>query len=179
VPTDDPDTKLPMVVINELNFNNILIDYNSVPDKIMAAVSLGEFGLDLPKADLAKNEVDIKLLTLKNSDIALQLPKDGPEITDSTAITGQKPNFSWPDFFITADKISLENNSVQYRLGNTPSNIGHFDPDNIALSNLNLNAAEVHYQAKNAELKLARFSFLERSGFTLEQLAMDVVLNDT
>ncbi len=179
VPTDDPDTKLPMVVINELNFNNILIDYNSVPDKIMAAVSLGEFGLDLPKADLAKNEVDIKWLSLKNSDIALQLPKDGPEIRDSTAITGQKPNFSWPDFFITADKISLENNSVQYRLGNTPSNIGHFDPDNIDLSNLNLNAAEVHYQAENAELKLARFSFLERSGFTLEQLAMNVVLNDT
>ncbi|WP_181938095.1 MULTISPECIES: translocation/assembly module TamB [unclassified Arenibacter] len=179
VQTDDPATKLPFVVVNELNFSNIQIDYTSVPDKVVAAVRLGEFGLDLPKADLAKNEVDIKWLTLKNSDIALQLPKDDLEVRDSTATTTQKPDFSWPDFFLVADKISLENNSVQYRLGNTPSVIGQFDPNNIALSHLSLDATEVHYQAEDAHLKLARFSFLERSGFTLEQLAMDVILNNT
>lgn len=179
VPETKTDTKLPFIVVNELNFNNIDIDYTSVPDKVVAAVSLGEFGLDLRKADLAKNEVDINWLTLKNSDIALQLAKDEVEITDSTAITGQKPNFSWPDFLVVADKISLENNSVQYRLGNTPSNIGHFDPDNIALSHLSFNATEVHYQAEDAHLNLGLFSFMERSGFTLEQLAMDVSLNNT
>ena len=179
VSPDDQETTLPFLVINELSFNNIHIDYNSIPDNVVAAVRLGEFKLDLPKADLAKNEVDIKLLSLKNSDISLQLQKDDLEVTDSTETTSKKSAFSWPDFVISADKISLENNSVQYRLNNAPMEAGQFNPNNIAISKLTINAKELNYQPENINLKLDRFSCVEESGFALNQLAMHASLNDT
>ncbi|RAJ15865.1 uncharacterized protein DUF490 [Arenibacter echinorum] len=179
VSSDDQETTLPFLVINELSFNNVQLDYNSIPDNVMAAVRLGEFKLDLPKADLAKNEVDIKLLSLKNSDFSLQLQKDDLEVTDSTVTTTKKSDFSWPDFVITADKISLENNSVQYRLNNAPMEAGQFNPNNIAISKLTINAKELNYQPENINLKLDRFSFVEKSGFALNQLATHASLNDT
>ncbi|MBU2904023.1 translocation/assembly module TamB domain-containing protein [Arenibacter algicola] len=178
-PQDNPETKLPFLVVNELNFNNILLDYNSIPDNVIAAVRLGEFRLDLPKADLTKNEVEIELLSLKNSDFSLQLQKDNLEVTDSSAIAIKKSDFSWPDFALVANKISLENNSVQYRLNNATSEAGHFNPNNVALSNLTLNATDLNYQPKNASLNIDRFLFMEKSGFVLNQLAMHASLNDT
>jgi len=177
-PQDDQETTLPFLAINELSFNNIQLDYSSVPDNITAVVRLGEFKLDLPKADLAKNEVDINLLSLKNSDFSLQLQRDDLEVTDSSAIASKKSDFSWPDFVLTADKISLENNSLHYLLNNTPSEIGQFNPNNIGLSKLTVNASDVNYKPKNASLSLDQFSFLEKSGFALNQLAMHAHLND-
>ena len=178
-PQDNPDTKHPYLVVNELNLNNILIDYNSLAENVVAKVRLGEFKLDLPKAELATNEVEIALFSLKNSDISLQLQKDNPVVTDSTEISTKMSAFSWPNFALAANKISLENNSLLYQINNTPSSIGQFNPNHIALSNLTLNATDVKYQPQNASLNLDRFSFLEKSGFTLNNLAMYANLNDT
>ncbi|PXX27393.1 uncharacterized protein DUF490 [Arenibacter sp. ARW7G5Y1] len=179
VTKDNPDSKLPFLLINDLNFNNILIDYQSIPDNVVAAIKLGEFKLDLPKAHLAKNEMDIKFLSLKNSDISLQLLRDHTGVTHASTPTPQKPNFPWPDFSLVADKIALENNSIQYQLNNGSSEAEHFNPNNLGLSKLTLNASDLYYQPKNVNLNLVQFSFVEKSGFTLNHMSMAARLNGT
>jgi translocation and assembly module TamB len=58
-------------VVNNLKINNVYIDNNSIPVGIVADVLLGELKLELPKADLTKNEVEMELFSLKDADIFL------------------------------------------------------------------------------------------------------------
>lgn len=179
VAQDKPDNKLPFLLINDLNFNNILIDYHSIPDSVTATLKLGELQLDLPKAELAKKEMDIKFLSLKNSDLSLQFLKEDTEVAQATTSTLQKSPFSWPDFFLVADNITLENNSFQYCSNNSKTVAGQFNPNRLGLSKLRLNAKDLRYEPQNVHLNLAQFSFVEKSGFTLKHMSMDARVNKT
>lgn len=179
VSKDNTEPILPFFKINNLGINNVRIDYNSIPDGIVADILLGEFNLELPKADLMNNEVDVEMLSLKNSDIYLQLQKEVLTTKDSSETTSQLTDFLWPKFLIRANEINLANNSIQYQVKGSLSQGGQFDPNHILLSKFTLKARDLNYQPKKANIRLDQFSFKEKSGFLLEQLAMDASLDDT
>ncbi|WP_162254201.1 translocation/assembly module TamB domain-containing protein [Sediminicola sp. YIK13] len=179
VSKDDTEITLPFVVVKQLQVNNVHISYNSIPYGLLADVLLGEFKLELPKADLATNEVDIDLLSLKDSDIFVQLQKDDLASVDATSTPSQNADFLWPKFLIKADEINLANNSIQYHANNNAPQERPFDPNHINLTELTLRARDLNYQPKNARLTLEQFSFMEKSGFMLQQLAMEASLDDT
>ncbi|MGY8915101.1 MAG: hypothetical protein ACKVJF_08465 [Flavobacteriales bacterium] len=178
VSRDNTKIPLPYLVVKQLLFNNVHIDYNSIPDGLVADVLLGEFKLELPKAELTTNEVDIELISLKDSDIFVHLQKDELVSVDSSSTTTKNVDFLWPEFFLRADEINLVNNSVEYHLNNNIAQQGSFDPNHIKLTELTLNARDLNYQPKNAKLKLEQFSFREKGGFMLQQIGMDASFND-
>ncbi|MET7030449.1 translocation/assembly module TamB domain-containing protein [Sediminicola luteus] len=179
VSKDNTEIPLPFVVVKQLQINNVHIDYNSLPDGLVADVLFGEFKLELPKADLATNEVDIDLLSLKDSDILVQLQKEDLTSVGASSAPSQNADFSWPEFLIKADEINLVNNSIQYHSNNNSPQEKPFDPNHINLTELTLRAKDLNYQPKNARITLKQFSFMEKSGFMLKQLAMDASLDDT
>tara|TARA_R110000868_G_scaffold108065_1_gene295326 strand:- start:36219 stop:41219 length:5001 start_codon:yes stop_codon:yes gene_type:complete len=176
IPEDKAQTILPYLVVENLKLKNVQVEYNSVPDGILANASLGDFELELPKADLEKNNVEIGLLSLKNSVISLNFRK---ETIDDTKNSTENVDFSWPGFSLRADNINLVNNSLQYRTANNPSKEGEFNPNDIFLSKLNLQANDLNYHPKNGNLKLDRLSFVDRSGFRLQNLSFEAKLDDS
>lgn len=179
VSEENSGTQLPILSIDNLGINNVRINYNSIPDGIIADVLLGEFNLELPNADLARNEFDVALVSLKNSDIFLELKNGNLTSQDSTGSTLQKEGFIWPEIFIKADKINLANNSLQYQFNNIPSLNGQFNPNHIFLRDLALSASDVNYEPKKANIVLDQFSFRDKSGFYLQHMAMKATLDDT
>ena len=59
VSEDSTETSLPFFAVDELKIENVSVNYNSVPDQMVANMNIGDFLLELPKADLAKNDFEI------------------------------------------------------------------------------------------------------------------------
>ncbi|WP_157943733.1 MULTISPECIES: translocation/assembly module TamB [Arenibacter] len=179
VPEDDAQTLLPFLVVNHLKLKNVRANYNSIPDGVLANAFLGDFELELPKADLSKKELEIGLLSLKDSDISLNIQERGHTPKDTTSNTVENIEFSWPDLFLVADNIILSNNSFIYRSNNKTITEGQFNPNDIILSKLNLEANDLNYHPKNGSLNLDQLSFVEKSGIQLQNLVFEAKLDDS
>ncbi|MBC8767760.1 translocation/assembly module TamB domain-containing protein [Arenibacter sp. BSSL-BM3] len=179
VPEDNTQTPLPFLVVNNLKLKNVRANYNSIPDGVLAKASIGDFVLELSKADLSKKELEIGLLSLKDSDISLNFQKEELTPKDITGNTAENVELSWPELFIVADNIVLNNNSVHYRSANNATTEGQFNPNDIFLSKLNLEANDLNYQPKNGSLKLDQLSFVDKSGFQLQNLVLAAKLDDS
>lgn len=175
---DTKETQLPFVSVNNFVMSNVTANYNSIPDAITANVVLGDFQLKLPKADLSKNEIGIDLITLKNSSISLHVSSPNVEKDTSVEVVNSSP-FTWPAFIINANKVRFEDNSIDYTSGKTNPVKGKFDPNTIAISQLNLTAHTLSYQPEKVLLELDEFSFMERSGFQLRNASLDASITTT
>ncbi len=176
--SDTTETLLPYFAVNNLNIGNVKATYNSLPDDILATVGIGNFSLELSKADLANKDISIDLIDLKNSDITLKTGTIPPQPENAIPAAGISSDFQWPGFLIAVKKISFKNNTVNYRSGNSSSQIGEFNPNAIAVSNLDLEAGDITYQPKDAHIKIDKFSFAENSGFQLKELILEADLQD-
>lgn len=179
VPQDNAQTALPFLVVKNLKLKNVRANYNSIPDGVLANAALGDFELQLPKADLAKNEVEIGEIFLKNSDISIHIQKADAAPKDSIGTNSRNIDFSWPEFYLMADNIILENNSFQYRSSNKAITVDQFNPNDIFLSHLSLKANDINYRPKNTSLRLDQFSFIDKSGFSLHNLGFKAKLDDS
>lgn len=175
---DTTATQLPYLSVDNFQMKNVVADYNSVPDQLLAAIDISHFELQLPKADMANNDFEIDKLLLKDSEMLLHSAEKDSTIQDSDSI-GAPKGFTWPVYKIVADKINLQNTSVNYRSGNMEHLPGKFSPDALAISHLELRLEDVSYRPKEAGFRLMGFRFEEKSGFRLKDLSFDASLNDT
>ncbi|MFS4446518.1 translocation/assembly module TamB domain-containing protein [Maribacter sp. 2307UL18-2] len=179
VAEDTAQSPLPCVIVDNLELKYVDANYNSIPDSVLANVNIGILKLQLPKADVSKNNFDIALFSLKNSKVSLQLPKETDAASGLTKSTVDSPIFEWPEFLVNTDKIVLENNKLSYKSGNTQNKEGQFNPDDIVISDLTLDANNLNYRPENFKLQLQEISFFERSGFQLRNLGFYAHLDDT
>ncbi len=181
-PSREPDAataQLPILRIDQLNLNKVIVHYHSVPDSVKANFNIGEFILEQGEAKLPMNELTVDRFALKNSGVRLQLPGQDAEIRDSNAPPPAKVPFSWPAYNILARTIELENNTVHYRAGDAPPRQGGFNPDDFGLSALAMHASDLAYRPEHGSLNLNRLSFLEVGGFRLTNMSFDASLDAT
>lgn len=167
---------LPYIKINDLKFTNVNAIYESQPDGIGANILLQEFQLKLPKADLANNSFHASTLKLKNSSIALKQRSVNPKDSTSSIAT---TNFEWPEFFIKADDIDFENNTISYVENENSDTENDFNPENLKFENFNLKLKKLNYEPEKANVELQKLSFREQSGFQLQNFSFDANLNNT
>jgi hypothetical protein len=176
---DTTGTLLPYFEIDDLRFTNVRAEYNSIPDNVLAAVDIGNFLLELPRADLSANDISIGILSLRDSHIYVKTVNGDTQTAVSIPEVENAPGFKWPDFLIEAEKLSLQNNSVTYISGNSTGNTTQFNPDAVSVSGLALQASNLAYEPGNAHLKISEFHFREKSGFQLKNFAFEADLEDT
>ncbi|MBU2997270.1 translocation/assembly module TamB domain-containing protein [Cellulophaga baltica] len=175
---DTTTTQLPYIEIGDVEFKNVKADYNSVIDKQIANVTIGNFNLQLNKADLETNTFEIDRLALNNSNISFKAEAPATITNDSIATETTSP-FEWPAYKFTLNELNFENNNLNYQAGNTPAEVGTFNANAIEISNFNLKTSDLSYEAGKAALSLETFSFKEKSGFMLKDFAFNANLEDT
>ncbi|HZJ20732.1 MAG TPA: translocation/assembly module TamB, partial [Pricia sp.] len=173
---DTTETALPFLAVENFKFEKVKANYNSVPDSLMADVNIGNFLLEMPKADLAKNDIAVDVLELKNSDISLRMAAQAEQAEDTVAVANA--GFEWPEFLVQVDKIDLENNNIAYATGNNSPQVGKFNPNAVAISDFTFLASNIEYRPKAANLELQQLAFNEKSGFQLKDFAFNARLED-
>lgn len=169
-------TTQPYVSVNDFTLDNVKATYNSLPDKLLADVTIGDFLLELQKADLATNNFEVGQLALKNSTIYV---KAGEKIIDSTTqVTTTTSAFQWPEYIVKVDVIDVENNNITFISGNQKPTAGEFNTAAIAVSDFKIKANSIAYGNKKAHAEIDAFSFNEKSGLQLRELAFNADLDE-
>ncbi|MBT0607955.1 translocation/assembly module TamB domain-containing protein [Aequorivita echinoideorum] len=182
----DPNAEpvpLPFLQLDELSLKNVFADYQSMGDGIAANLEIIDFYLELPKADLVNNDIEIGDVQLKNSIITLTTESTTNAITEKAKETTEQTKeeiqaFEWPDFKIAIANIDLEQNNISYLVENAEAKENIFNPNAIVLKDFNLQANKIFLKEKNAGLNLESLTFEEFSGFNLKEMALNLEITD-
>ncbi|WGF91922.1 translocation/assembly module TamB domain-containing protein [Aequorivita marisscotiae] len=175
---------LPYLALNKLLLNNVRVDYQSFGDRIAANLEFSDLFLELPKADLTTNDIEIGDFSLKNSIVTIYTKTENNGITQkvdevTTDIKEDIEKFEWPDFTISLSEINLEGNNISYFVGKNKGAPNVFNPNAIALENVSLKANSIYLKDKRAGINLDALSFREASGFNLHKLALNLEATDS
>lgn len=169
---------LPLIMIDRFAINNVKAYYESQPDGIIADVSLGEFLLELPEANLEKNKVVLKTLTLNESEVKLKMDPQEQVEHESAADTVSSEGFTWPDWEVNVQQISFGENRIIYQSGEESPQVGYFNPNAVDVQHLSLQLSDIFLRENEAKLNLNGFSFEEISGFSLKEFELRLKVDD-
>lgn len=172
---DQPQTSLPILSVNAIIAQNLKINYNSEINNLIADATIGDFYTEIPNLNLVENKFKLNIIELKNSEITLKTKTDPKPEQKKTAT---KNSLIWPDVVAEIDEINIENNKVNYFVNNATSLQTNFNPNAIALNNLNIKAQNIFLKDKKAGAELSTFNFTEKSGFNLEAFQLNANITD-
>jgi hypothetical protein len=178
---DTASSPMPVLILDQMTINNVTAYYESQPDGMVADISLGDFLVELPEADLSQNKVLLKTLRLHDSEIIYKVaqrdPQELPEGEEEEAISPEG-GFEWPEWDIDVDQISLAGNRILYQSAEENPQEGYFNPEAIDLHNFTFMANNIYLKEKKAGINLETFSFEEISGFRLQEMTFSLGLSD-
>jgi len=169
---DDTNSISPFISINEIKVENTHINCNVLPEKLKLGALIGHFSTSIPKLDIKKQAIALKYLRLNKSKINFQ------SLATAT-VTNQPNNFTWPNWKLSIDDIDIKNNTIAGKTGLKPNVNKEINFENIVANRFTLRAKNVNYAPKNLKGVINRFSFDERSGFSLKKLNVDFNVSDT
>lgn len=178
--TEDPtsDPVMPLLVVDQLSLNDIRMLYQSAPDGMDVAATIGEFLLELPEANIPDKRVLIKSLVLKNSSVDYQSDTRAVEAS-STDNESSPETFSWPEWKVELAALDLDQNNIKYQVDGKNGAAGVFDPENIEVSGLTFKINNGFLKAESAGLAIKQLAFRERSGFGVKNLQLEMRADDT
>src|SRR5690625_3811826 len=136
---------------------------------------------DLPKIDLQNQNIHVTTFGLAQSKVnihLLQNPVPPVEEPGSEENLSSAVAFTWPDWSVQIDEIKLEENDIHYFVGENKITPGVFNPDAIALSELNLDLKNLYLKDNRAGGQLQEFSLLEGSGISINGITFDLDITD-
>lgn len=170
VSDSEPTSTFPQLVFSNIVIDNVNTRYHSIPDSVLADVSIGQLRLGLPEIGLATNTYKIDGLSLQNSKILLELP-EGTESSTKEVIAQTSNNFIWPNYNVKADNLSSINNELLFRTKKINSATNKFNPNSLKFSNIELKAKTFYYEPQRVNLDLETLSFREKSGLYLQHFS--------
>ncbi|NKI25793.1 translocation/assembly module TamB [Arenibacter sp. 6A1] len=172
---DTTSSSLPYIAIDALRLNNVKATYKDQPQELGAKIEIGDFLLKLPKADLNQKKIVLSSLAINKSYFNLET---ATKVNPTPMVSEEKdtlPSFIWPDWDISVAKISLNDNQFSYQDGNVSPTKGHFNAKDLDFSEVSLQLSEISLRDKKAQLALDGFSFREKSGFAINELAFKFI----
>ncbi|WP_439489101.1 translocation/assembly module TamB domain-containing protein [Algoriphagus sp.] len=166
------ESPFPILNLDELTLTNIVADYLSEPDNQKAQVQIGNLLVELPKADLRSQSIELGTIALNNSsilfhDFSVPTPNEPVEVTESVP-------FEWPAWLVEAEKISIDSTYIDYKSADVEIQKGKFNPEAIAISNLTFDAEDLFLKDETVGAILHEFQFREGSGFELKKFQFDL-----
>lgn len=182
-PSDSTKSELPFLSLDNLKLKNVHVYYKSIPDSIEADVKLADLQLQVPKADLAKQDIEVGKFILNNSNLQVKMSgkkKPNSEIDKDANPPEAVAAFIWPNWNVEVKEISLQNNHIHFQNGEKPTDLNTFNPDYIVLSNFNFKAENISLSKKEeAKIQITEFSFYESTGLKLKELSFAAALKPT
>lgn len=176
---------LPFINLDKLQLNNVKAYYESIPAQMNAQMDLSEFLVELPKADLNEQNIEINQLLLKDSYLAIKMKKESPA-DDKLKEVGEDIGdeveeaivFEWPDWNVKVNTLDLNQNQVCYQRGEVQLNDQQFNPNYLALSDLVVQLKDIKLsEDEHLQVNFDQISFKERNNFELKNLNFNLEMN--
>ena len=169
---DASENSLPYLVLKNIQINNFVGHYQSDPEGIKADLDINDLRLYAPVVDLADNNIDISNFLLHESAVSVQINQSNT--VDSTRFQSSNiPDsgmaFTWPEWHVTLDEITLTENDISYRVDDSQPVIGQFNLDALVLNQFTLMGADIYLRDQSAGAHLRELHFKEGSGLAVDK----------
>ena len=176
--TPPSDAPLPSISIADLELSSVSVNYESVPDGMVANALINDFKLELPTANLAENQIEVDAIALKNSSFKIERTVNSADTLSKNVSDSTKTDFNWPDFDIKVADIDFEGNAISYFVNGAKPSPNKLNADAIQISNFTLQAQDIAYAEQKTSLNLEKLAFAEASGLQLDQLGFKLNADD-
>src|SRR5690625_2084890 len=131
--TEEEATLLPYLEAKKLELVNVFVNFESIPNHMIADVEIGEFLVELNKGNLRENEIEIGTVALKESVLALHVETEEALVDEEQVeeINSEISQFEWPDFKIAVSSIDFQENRIRYFVGDHKTESGVFNVNAI------------------------------------------------
>ncbi|MEQ8471466.1 MAG: translocation/assembly module TamB domain-containing protein [Marinoscillum sp.] len=177
VSQDTTTTPLPIFKVNQLNIQNVGGAYESIPDQMSFSGRIGEATLDMPTLDLNDNKIEIDEFILNNTTYAMEMYPTN-EAHDTTSTIESASAFTWPNWTISANDLSLKDNQISIISDSTTITEGLFNPLALGLTDLSIEIPSFELGNQQASIECDLISFKERSGFGLNDFAVKLSVSE-
>ncbi|HLU94194.1 MAG TPA: translocation/assembly module TamB domain-containing protein, partial [Membranihabitans sp.] len=113
---------------------------------------------------------EIEFITFSDSLQVSGLPTNIPDSVQTA--------FSWPDWEVALERISLVNNKVVYQVEDEVPVSGQFNPEVLFLDQLSLEGDDIYLKDQSTRGYLTRLRFHEASGINIDRFELDWVIDD-
>lgn len=172
---EENESTLPFIRVSELLIESVILSYHSPPTAMYYDAQIGMIELKVPEVNLNENNIKLDHFLLANTQVDAKIISS-KENNDS--IRTQATSFAWPDWDIVASDLQMDNNKVSLIMDSTSVIPGVFNPSNIEIADLHFDFEEISLQNQKAQIDLNQLSFSERSGFSLNSLSFDGMMNN-
>lgn len=176
-PETDDETILPFLIVDELRLDNLQADYHSIPDGIATKVNIQSFLLELPKADLANQNIEINRLALHNSGFLVEMTSMEEVKEQVEEITEEPLEFVFPDWSVVVNNISFKNNAISYFVDDAKPKTGEFNPSALDIHSLELLVDGFSMKDNAVRMDLESLRFTETSGVTVKSFGFGLHLD--
>lgn len=181
-PADETDGRLPNIALSRLTLAGVTLVYHDRDAGEEMRVDVGELNFSPRLLDLNNRWLDLGDLAVSRCEVNIQLAGAGSDPTTQDVSAAAEPvdlpDPLFPDWNIKMNSFSLDDFALHYRSGTQQETPGSFNPDDVSLNNLSLEINDIFLSQQNAGLRISTFAFDERSGFNLDQLALQLAVDE-
>lgn len=175
-PQTEQEIVLPKLKIQDLNLENLQIDYKVPLKNTSLVLQLGTSALEDADFNLSDAKISLNSFSLADTQINYT-DLSTNEIEKDTLPKDTNIPFEWPDYQIAIGGINLVNNKIHYKNSlQEPHN--DFNPSDLQIEDLNFIAEHLTYAPKQLHANVEKFTFKDGQRFWLKNIAFDLQVDD-
>lgn len=163
--------------MKELALQNISVSYLQSALGQSMKLDLGQANVFAENIDLQERAIVLDKIILRGT--SATYVQQGSEIKARERTTQENQDTTGQQWRIAVNAIEFEDNNLTYRDLTKPESQQSFDPDHVSITNLTLHAQNLLFSDSVMRADVGRFSFREKSGFSLESLQGSVAISET
>ncbi len=169
---DSAQTQAPIAMqlnIKKVEIGDIDLDYRNDVSAMYANLALGKLNLNIRNIDLQNRVVNLDQLELDNTNAGIRFGKTATVKVVNKEVNEQVQSQADAGWRVTADKIRINNNNLQYDDDNIPRQRTGMDFAHLKADGVTLHLDSLRYSTDSIMGNITRAEMKEQSGFQLNK----------
>jgi hypothetical protein len=158
--------------LEALQFTDTRFYFFDYPENTFLEYSLAELTADINTLGLEDNHPQIELLRFRDMNVAFRHDKVLEVNGDTISVDGEPTPLEDFGFYLTLNRLEILESQVSYTAQNMPRVERGIDYNYLDIAKLSFVVKDVVIQEKTLQADIARFGFIDQSGFELKNLAL-------
>ncbi|MFA9388691.1 MAG: translocation/assembly module TamB domain-containing protein [Prolixibacteraceae bacterium] len=164
----DSSSVMPILSAKKLLVQHSYISYIDSVGKLAVKIKIDEGELNEALIDLQNEQVNLGDIFLSKSRVTYH-DFSAELLTDSS---------SQNNWIVVVKNLTLDDNSLLYKVGNKPEIKNEFDADHLEFNALDLKAADFYYSSKLTKVDIEKFNAIDQNDFVIANLVTDFSMDE-
>lgn len=176
ISTNEQEEALPTLKIQNLDLENLQMDYKVPLQNTSIAMQLGTSSLKDADFNLSDSRISINSFGLADTRINYT-DLSTTKIEKDTVMEVNNTPFKWPDYQVEVGGIYLVNNKIHFKNGVVERH-NDFNASDLQIEDLNFTAQQLSYRPKELNANVQEFTFKDGQRFWLKNIAFNLEVDD-